>query len=95
MTQDTPMLDEVRSSAKAKKRIFGNPGPKIDDTSPPKGSRKCSIQPLYSRNQLQLMPTTHPAEVKEGEKGYFSSASSTPCSAKQYTCRISRETRYT
>lgn len=38
--QTSSMLDEVRSSAKAKKRIFGDAGHRIDDTPLPKRSRK-------------------------------------------------------
>ena len=37
--QTSSVLDEVRSSTKAKKRIFGLEGPKIDDTHLPKRTR--------------------------------------------------------
>ncbi len=38
--QTSSAMDEVRSSTRAKKRIFGAEGPKIDDTSLPKRVRK-------------------------------------------------------
>ena len=40
--QTSSILDEVRSSSKAKKRIFGSMIPKIDDTPLPKRGRKSS-----------------------------------------------------
>ena len=37
--QTSSVLDEVRSSAKAKRRILGSEGPKIEDTPLPKRTR--------------------------------------------------------
>ena len=40
--QKSSVLDEVRSSSKAKRRIFANAPPQVDDTPLPKQKRKAS-----------------------------------------------------
>ena len=55
-----------------------------------------SRKSLYSRIQLQLTPIAHPTEVRRrGRKGYFPSASKTPCTARQCTCTASKAIMYT